>query len=292
MKKISIIVLFYNGERFYQDCLSSLKSALNGDEEVLLIDNNSSDSTYRLIKRNYHEFKIIKLKRNLGFSGGMNFGIKKTSGDIVLILNQDIIIDKNLIKNISIGFIESVGIIGCKIYFPGTTILQHTGGIIHPNGLTNHIGYKEEDKGDYDKVKEVDYVTGAAFAIKRRVIEKLGYFDRDFFPGYYEETDLCYRARLSGLKVIYKPDCVIFHYEATTLKFESFRYLRTYHRNRLRFLFKDFPLNFILFKSIKFELKWIIKDAPPSNYLPLLFAYLQIPFYLIKLFYKKLGGND
>ncbi|MCK4667539.1 glycosyltransferase family 2 protein [Candidatus Dependentiae bacterium] len=288
MKKISIIILFYNGERFYQDCLSSLRDALTGDEEVLLIDNNSKDSTYRLIKQDFPEFNTIKLKKNLGFSGGMNFGIKRTSASIVLILNQDIIVDKNLIKNINSGFSEEVGIIGCKIYFPGTKTLQHTGGIIHPNGLTNHIGYKEIDRGQYNKTKEVDYVTGAAFAIKRRVIETLGYFDRDFFPGYYEETDLCYRSRLSGQKVIYKPDCVIYHHEATTLGSNSFRYLNTYHRNRLRFVWKNFTITHILFKALKFEIKWWFINCPRSNYIPLILAYLNLIPYIVKWVIKKI----
>ncbi len=288
MKNISAIVLFYNGERFYKNCLNSLKEALTNDSEVILVDNASRDRTIELVKQDFPKFPLFTLKKNRCFSGGMNFGIMKSTGKYLLFLNQDIVIDKDLIKNILNQFEsdEKSGIVGCKIYFPGTKKLQHAGGIIHPNGLTNHIGYLEEDTGQYNEIKDVDYVTGAAFGIRRDLMEELGLFDTIFFPGYYEETDLCLRTRKKGFKVIYAPDCVISHFEATTMKFNSFRYLNTYHRNRLKFLFKDFSFKELFFKSFNFELKWLIHKASPAHYAPLFLAYLIVPILLIKKLIK------
>lgn len=288
MNEVTVIILFFSGEKFYSSCLKSLKTSLTGNEEVLLIDNNSKDNTASLIKRDFPEFKLVTLKKNIGFSGGMNYGIKKTKGDCVILLNQDIELHQDFINEIIKPLSDkSTGIVGAKIYFPGTRRLQHAGGIIHPNGLTNHIGYREIDTGQFDKKEEVDYVTGAAIAIDRELIEKLGYFDKDFFPGYYEETDICYRARGLGFKVIYQPSAVIYHHEATTLRFQSQKYLRTFHRNRLRFVFKNFGLKFILFQSIRFELNWLVKNCPRSNYIPLLYAYSVLPVYILKLLFKK-----
>ena len=152
------------------------------------------------------------------------------------------------------------------------------------------MGYKELDKGQFDSIETVDYVTGAAFAIKRDIIKKLGYFDEDFFPGYYEETDICFRAKKLGYKVVYVPKAIIYHFEASTLKFQSQKYLRSYHRNRIKFLLKNFSISFILTRSLPFEFRWLIRDCPSSNYIPLLLAYLIAPVYFMKITLKKILG--
>jgi hypothetical protein len=112
--------------------------------------------------------------------------------------------------------------------------------------LADHYGYREIDRGQYDEVNEVDYVTGAALAIKREILARTGYFDEGFFPIYYEETDLCFRARKAGYKVIYVPKAVVIHLESATTVQGSYNYFLFFHRNRLRFVLKHFSAKEIL----------------------------------------------
>jgi len=240
----SVIVLSYNGRGYLGPCLSSLESSSHSEIEVLLVDNGSTDGSIQWVEATFPEIRVVANGQNLGFAGGMNRGIIEARGRFIAFLNQDTTVRPEWLENLVTALEDpAVGIAGSKIYYPDGVTLQHAGGIIrYPQALADHYGYRQRDQGQWDQVKDVDYVTGAAFATRRDVLESIGVFDEGFHPAYFEDTDLCFRARDAGYRVVYVPGAVLVHHESATTVRDSFGYYLAYHTARLRFILKHYSV--------------------------------------------------
>lgn len=277
-KKATVIVVTWNGKRFLEACFSSVLKQTYAHYNVLLVDNASQDGSADFVAQRFPMVKVIRNEKNLGFPGGMNIGLRHADGEILALLNDDTEVQEGwlaeLVKAIEVD--EKVGIAGCKILYPDGRTIQHAGGFIdYPLGFGRHYGYKEVDQGQYDEKREVDYVTGAAMAIRRSLLEEIGGFDEAFFPAYFEDVDLCLRARRAGYKVLYVPSAVVIHHEGGVLGKDLFKQLPAFHRNRLRFLTKHCSLAQLLEEFIPAEREWLEKDASPAELLPVGRAYLE-----------------
>ncbi|CEL25132.1 glycosyltransferase family 2 protein [Methanobacterium formicicum] len=160
---------------------------------------------------------LIKNSENRGFPGGNNVGIEFAleffDPDYILLLNNDTVVDENflgeLIKN---GDSNDVGILGPKIYFYDEPQTIWSAGCKISWKLSRgiQIGTNEADKGQYDEIKEVEYVSGSAFLIKTEVIKRIGLMDEEYFL-YFEESDWTLRANQEGFKSLYIPTSHIWH---------------------------------------------------------------------------------
>ncbi|MBI4033340.1 MAG: glycosyltransferase family 2 protein, partial [Candidatus Blackburnbacteria bacterium] len=226
MIQVSVVVLNWNGKEDTIECLESLKKLRikNFKCQTVVVDNGSSDNSVREIRERYKDVVVLENKKNLGFAGGNNVGIKfalKKGADFVLILNNDTIVDRDLVG----GLLKSAkrhrkgGIISPKIYFAPKfefhkeryservrgRVLWYAGGTFDwENVLGSNRGVDEVDRGQYDKTQETDFATGACMLIKSEVLEKVGLFDERYFM-YLEDVDLCQRAREAGWKIMYVP---------------------------------------------------------------------------------------
>ena len=239
MVRASIIVVAWNGEAYLERCLGALVSQVEPDDEIIVVDNGSTDGSVALVRRRYPQVRLIENGRNLGFAGGVNVGVQAAMGGVFVSVNQDVQVGNGWLSALLDTFNEtSVGIVGCKLFYPDGK-LQHAGGIIRwPQAFPDHYGYRQPDDGAFDQVRQVDYVTGAAWGFRRAVVEQIGLLDEGFWPGYYEEVDYCFRARRAGWQIVYQPRATGTHYESTSLTQASTAYLEAFHRGRLRFLFK------------------------------------------------------
>jgi len=255
----SVIVLSYNGRSFLGPCLSSLEASTYKDAEVLVVDNGSSDGSAEWVAQSFPRVRVIANQRNLGFAGGMNHGIAEAQGQFIAFLNQDTTVRPGWLEALVEGLEDpGNGIAGSKIYYPDGCTLQHAGGIIrYPQALADHYGYRQIDEGQWDQPKDVDYVTGAAFATRRDVLKSIGNFDEGFGPAYFEDTDLCFRAREAGYRVLYVPQAVITHYESATTIRDSHGYYRAYHTARLRFILKHYSTAQISTDFFPAERAWL-----------------------------------
>jgi len=245
MKRASVIVLSWNGETYLPDCLNAVMSQTHTPHEVILVDNASTDGSVESVATNFPPVRIICNDENLGFAGGMNVGLKLATGDITVLLNQDTVVREDWLAELvkAMEADEHIGIAGCKILYTDGQTIRHAGGYLeYPLGLAHHYGCGELDQGQWDEQREVEYVTGAAMAIRREVLERIGYLDEDFFPAYFEDADICFRARQSGYKVVYVPTAVLLHHESASTETETVEQHYCYHRNRLRLLLKHYTL--------------------------------------------------
>ncbi len=239
--------------------------------EIVVVDNASDDNSAEAARAAAAEFgleiKLLPLASNAGCAGGNNIGWRESRGEIVMFLNPDAEVRPDCIGELVRPLIEdsSVGATGAKIYWPGGVTIQHAGGRLYPNAMTDHWGKGEEDRGQYDIPRDVDYVTGAAFAVRRCLLERLDGFDEDYFPAYYEETDLCLRIRRLGSRIRYIPSAVLDHHESVTLGAGSRGFRRMYHRMRMRFIWKNCTGHEI-WKAGGFELWWMRHEPRARGY--------------------------
>jgi GT2 family glycosyltransferase/glycosyltransferase involved in cell wall biosynthesis len=258
--KISVIVVTYNSTDYIEKCLDSILASNYPDLEIIVVDNASSDDTITKLDRFKNALKIIPNKENLGFGVGNNMGIQNSSGEILVMINPDAYVTKDAIKELVIPMLDDSRIVitGSKILYPNTTKIQSAGGILSQNALPQHLGYGQQDSPQFNYLRNVDYVTGAAMAIHRKLFQKTGLFNPLFFPAYFEETDKCIRAKKLGYKVVYVPKSIVYHHESTTLTVLSKKYLVTFHTNRFRFVYKNYGLFDYITKFLPFEIGWFV----------------------------------
>ena len=266
---VSLVILTYRSAEYIGQCLESL-CCLEGlnEFEIIVADNASSDGSAQIARECAERLgvnvRVMELPRNLGCAGGNNAGWRASTGKVVVFLNPDTEVTPTFVRELvkPISDDPKVGVTGAKIYYPGTTCLQHAGGFIHPNGMTGHYGAGEnDDQGNYDTVRKCDYVTGAGVAVRRSLLEQLGGFDEEYFPAYFEEVDFCTRARRAGVSVLYIPTAVLYHHESVTLAVDSPGFRRLYQKMRIVYLWKNLRGYREWRAAIGFE-KWWMMQSP------------------------------
>lgn len=264
--EVYIIVLNWNGMEDTKECIESLKKIIYPNYEILLVDNGSTDGSVECLKKLYPEIEIIENQNNLGFAEGNNVGIKRAlekKADYVLLLNNDTIVDKDFLTHIIIVAESSdeIGIVGPKVYFYNDrNKIQSAGGSVNfYTGRTPLIGCNMQDVGQFDKIREVDYVSGCALLSKADVIEKLGFLCSDYFA-YYEEVELCTRAKNNNFKVVCVPNSKIWHKEAITSKKSNY-YTYLYTRNRFIFMKRNGTILQIITSSVFFFATYFIVNS-------------------------------
>lgn len=259
MKKVLIIIINYNGINDTLICINSLKKTL-GKFKVCIVDNGSKNKEYLKLKK-LKSIYFIKNKKNKGFAGANNQAIKKHKNfDYYLLLNNDTKIIENDWLNKLVCFCDKnkkIGICGPKLLNSDGSI-QKLCGKLKPLGMIPIKG---------NKIEEVDWVSGAAFLIKKEVINKIGFLDEIYNPAYYEETDFCLRAKKAGFKIFYYPQSKLIHYQGNTTNKEKNKLNWIKQRNKLLFIKKNFPPKWLLIR-IPWEVLVFLKETFKEKKIP------------------------
>lgn len=266
MIKFSIVLISYNSADFLDSCLDSLKK-VDGlkQAEVLLWDNNSSDSTISIAQK-YDFVKIIESDKNLGFGRAVNEAADMATGEYLVLLNPDTQVDKNWLLGLYQTFTthDRVGAANSKtmISIDGKAFIQNAGNYVFADGYSrdrgavvtkDHRQLYELDSVFYNQEKEVMAFSGVSVMIKRNLFTKLGGFDEHMFM-YYEDVDLSLRLKKLGYSIWYQPMSTLLHlHSASSKEWSSFFILQT-ELNRLLFVWKHFSLKRAIFELLKFKL--------------------------------------
>lgn len=212
--KIFLIILNWNGKEVLKECLESIEKIDYPNYEVIVVDNGSIDGSQKAIKEDFPYVHLIENEKNEGVAEGQNIGIRyalEKGTDYVFILNNDVTLDKNILKEL-LKVAESddkIGIAGPKIYYSEEpNKIWQVGRFVNWKKGTCRIEGYEIDIGQYDEIKEVDFL--GVILIKKEVIEKAGLYNPAYFA-YWEDTDFCVRAHKAGFKVVYVPEAKIWH---------------------------------------------------------------------------------
>ncbi|MEI8202483.1 MAG: glycosyltransferase [Bacteroidota bacterium] len=265
--KLSIVIVNYNVEFYLEQCLHSVQNATkNIVSEIIVVDNNSVDTSVEMLKNKFPEVKLIKNNENVGFSKANNQAIKVSKGEYVLLLNPDTIVEDDTFSKI-ISFMDAhpkAGGLGVKMLDgKGNFLPESKRGLPTPKiaffkvfGLARlfpttktfggyHLGYLNSEN-----IHEVDVLSGAFMFLRKETLDKIGLLDEDYFM-YGEDIDLSYRITKGGYENYYFPETRIIHYKGESTKKSSINYVFIFYNAMIIFAKKHFsPKNARLFSFI------------------------------------------
>ncbi|WHE87112.1 glycosyltransferase [Lachnoanaerobaculum gingivalis] len=216
--KVSIIIPVYNQIHYTYACLVSILENTEGfDYEIIIADDVSTDAT-KEIDKFVSGLVIARNESNQGFLKNCNNAAKKARGEYIFFLNNDTTVQKDWLPSL-IRLLESdksIGMVGSKLIYPDGR-LQEAGGIIWSDGSGWNYGRCDDpNKPEYNYVRDVDYISGAAIMLSRKLWEEIGGFDERYAPAYCEDSDLAFEVRKRGLRVVYQPLSVVTHFEGVS----------------------------------------------------------------------------
>lgn len=216
MNTASIHIVTYNSSEHIDDCLEAVIKQSYPINQIVIIDNASKDNTLEKLQKWSSRIHLVKNTKNNGFAGGHNQAIRMTDSDYCLILNPDVVLDKDYVLK-TIEAIENTPRTGSAT---GKLLFKADPKRIDSTGLIINKARRAFDRGahqpsdQYDQVEEVFGVSGAAAMYSREMINDISldgeFFDEDFFA-YKEDVDVAWRAQLLGWKAVYEPSAVAYH---------------------------------------------------------------------------------
>ncbi len=216
---VSVIVVNWNGAAYLADCLDSLRDQSYATNELILVDNDSTDGSKEWLRSNAKgRFKPIELETNTGFAGGVNSGIRASSGEFIALLNNDAAADRDWIKTL-VGRMSdpAVGMVASKIlFYDKRDIIDKAGHLFYPDGLNRGRGAGELDLGQFDQTPDILFPDGCAALYRRTMLDDIGLFDEQFFS-YGDDADLGLRARWRGWQCAYAPGAKVYHRHSSSL---------------------------------------------------------------------------
>jgi hypothetical protein len=254
--KMSIVVVNFNGAKLTLDCVASIRAhAPSFSHEVIVVDNKSTDTEREELKRNLSDCTLVLSDRNLGFGGANNLGAARASGELVFFLNNDTIITSDIFTPLTTTLERNpnMGLIGpalrnqdgtFQVSFGRFPSLMNEWQTIRLNARLNReivsrVGAVEEQMRDW--------ITGAAMMVRKECFNALGGFDESYFM-YFEDVDLCYRARRLGHEIGYAADCSLIHLGGMSYSSGEPLIQKEYRRSQLRFYdkFRAWPERLML----------------------------------------------
>jgi len=226
--KVSVLVLSYNGKHLLKECLDSYLANDYPAFDLTVIDNGSTDGTKEYVQNEFPMVELLRTEKNLGYSGGFNFGMEHAFGKAgvkyLLITNNDVKADKHIISEL-VKVAETddkIGFVSGKVYdYDRPDVFQTVGKQEDPicwNG--DHIGNMEQDRGQYDQIEERVFSDDVFILTSRKLYEDVGGYDTEF-RFQYEETDWQARAKKVGYKIVYTPHAKLWHKDSATIGKES-----------------------------------------------------------------------
>lgn len=238
----AILIVSYNGRDFLRDCLQSVLASPDAPprSHIVVVDNASTDGTLYMLREEFAGVTVIPLRQNHGFAGGNNVGFHHVRTQLaqvryVALLNQDTIVRPGWLAalcRMAEQHPEAASIQSKLLLHPETTLLNSAGNASHYLGFGFVTGYREQDCGQYDQVRELAFCSGAAMCVRVAAIGPQGLFESEYL-NYLEDAELGWRLRLAGHKNLFCPDSVVLHRYAFNRNPQTYYRLE---RNRWRLL--------------------------------------------------------
>lgn len=239
--KVAVVVLGYNSRAFLDDCFSSILASSYANLEVFFVDNHSSDGSSLMVKKQFSKVTVLEMPNNLGFAGGNNAGISEAllgGAAYVMLLNPDTILATDAVERLVSEADYHTILQPLVLHYADhkTDEVNTAGSYVQYLGISYVGNYKA--KAHDMQAKSIPAASGAACLIPRSVFETVGQLDELFFM-YYEDTDLCWRARAAGFEVRLVPGALVWHKYQFSRNVQKMYYIE---RNRCLFVIKNYQL--------------------------------------------------
>ncbi len=237
---VSVIIPVFGKAEYTYQCLRSLMSHMTGYSfEVIVVDDASSDITREMLN-SIGGIRVIRNDRNEGFVRSCNAGARAAKGRLLVMLNNDTIVRPGWLDELVETFncVPSAGLVGSKLVYPDGR-LQEAGGIIWQDGSGCNYGRMQDPESpEYNYMRDVDYCSGASIMIEKELFDSLGGFDESFSPAYGEDSDLAFRVREAGRRVIYQPLSRVVHFEGVTCGKDTSGGVKSYQKENTARLYE------------------------------------------------------
>ncbi len=210
------IVLNTNRKQDTLECLASLGRCSGPVNHVIALDNHSLDGSVDAIRTAFPLTEIIAIETDRGYAGNNNVGLTAAlayESEWILILNEDTILDPACLQElVTAGEADSaIGIVGPMVFHHDEPdVIQSAGGRLGRFWESIHIGVNETNSNQFEQVRQVDWISGCALLVRRRLVEQIGMLDERFYY-YWEETEWCLRARKAGWRIVHVPSAKLWH---------------------------------------------------------------------------------
>ena len=275
--KVSVVTPNYNGVKFLNTFLNSLNNDSEYIDEVIIIDNGSSDDSLNYLKSHEFDFPLVLVENNenIGFAPAVNQGIKKARNELIFSINNDTEVKEGSIKAL-IDLITSeddiFSVQAKMLQYNNKELIDDVGDEYNLLAWTKKTGENHPSE-DYEEVKEIFSSCAGAAMYKKSVLEEIGLFDDNFFA-YMEDVDLAIRSRIYGYRNLLCPDAIVYHIGSATSgsRYNEFK-VRLAARNNVWVVYKNIPIplkitNFIfLFLGFLIKYLFFFKKGFGSTYL-------------------------
>lgn len=244
MQEVSVVIPNYNGMAYLEGVLSSLERQNFHNFETILVDNGSADGSVAYVMGNYPWVHIVQLSENFGFSHAVNEGIYAARAPYVLLLNNDTEVEPDFVEEMLACIRRHKKAFSCSarmIRFHQRDKLDDAGNYYSALGWAFARG-KGKDIHTYEKEERIFTSCAGAAIYKKKVFEKIGYFDEEHFA-YLEDIDIGYRARINGYENWYAPKALVYHVGSGTSgsRYNQFK-TRYSSRNNIYLIYKNMPV--------------------------------------------------
>ena len=245
-KKISIVIVSYNVSKLLDECLQSVKRALQGiDGEVWVVDNRSVDNTIDMLREKHPDVRLIANQENVGFARANNQAIRQSDAEYVLLLNPDTVVYENTLRGV-LDFMDQhpeAGGAGVRMLTrEGKPAPESRRAIPTPwVSALKMLGFTRRyymSHLSWDEPGQIEVISGAFCLLRRKALDQVGLLDEDFFM-YGEDIDLSYRLLKGGWQNWFLPFDII-HYKGESTQKSSFRYVHTFYQAMLIFFRKHY----------------------------------------------------
>lgn len=234
---ISIVLPNWNGAKLLSKNLPKVIAAAQ-EAEIIVVDDCSTDNSVQVLKSQFSTVRTIRKERNSGFAETVNTGVARARGEIVVLLNTDVVPEKDFLPPLLRHFSDpSVFAVGCLDKNP-----EKNGVVLRGRGIARwRKGFYIHARGDVDK-SDTAWVAGGSGAFRKAAWDKLGGLDTIYNPFYWEDIDLSYRAMKAGYSLVFEPGSAVWHYHqegAIKTQFQKERVQRIVFRNQFIFIWKN-----------------------------------------------------
>lgn len=258
MKKVSIVILNWNGKQLLEKFLPSIMQYSNPNiADIVIADNASTDDSLRYVKKYYPNIIMIELSENYGYAEGYNQALKQINSEYTILLNSDVEVSENWLNPL-INYLDvnptTVAVQPKIIAQKNKEYFEYAGAA---GGFLDKYGYPfcrgrifssvEKDNNQYNKPIDIFWASGACLVIRTKEFKEVGGLDASFFA-HMEEIDLCWRLNSRGFTITCIPQSIVYHVGGATLAEESPKKVFLNFRNNLLMLYKN--LNEIQFNPI------------------------------------------
>lgn len=234
--QVSVVVVSYNTREMTLECLRTLSDDMKEMPwELWVVDNASTDGSAEAVREAFPEAHVIANEHNVGFGAANNQAIRQARGNYLLLLNSDAFVQPGTVRQL-VDYLDShpdVAVVGPRLMNADGTLQQSCYRFPSPMravfehllltaAFPNHPLVGDYRSWPHDEVREVDFAIGACLLVRAEALQEVGLFDERFFM-YAEETDLCYRLRRVGWKVVFVPESQVTHLGGVSGSFQSDR---------------------------------------------------------------------